>query len=318
MVQYSSGDVFGLVNLATGPDADIGAAPNLFESNGRALVGAGDKGGSYRAFDRKTGELVWRTNFELGSLVQFGGVTVTAAVSGDTIYVASNHLATAQWVLDGTHDPNDYAYLYALDTATGAERWKQKLDAAMAGSFAIANGILYHPIVNRTLYARDLKDGKVLWSTKLGNDPGAGPSVVDGRLFVSAGMALTAVLPTEIGGFVSAFALDAGPVTVREARTDVLEPFTREACQEKVGKERSNAACATCLCECDATAAGHCGSCSTLDECTVTWCAWAADGASMRECLAQFCNAKLLPTFVFEQAVKLAPCTSRCAASCGN
>ncbi|HKP58941.1 MAG TPA: PQQ-binding-like beta-propeller repeat protein [Polyangiales bacterium] len=318
LVQYSSGDVFGAVNLATGPDADIGAAPNLFEANGRALVGAGDKGGSYRAFDRKTGEAVWRANLEIGPYVQFGGVTTTAAVHGDTIYVASNHLEKMQWVIDGTHDPADYSNLYALDTATGAERWKLKLDAGMAGSFAIANGILYHSIVNRTLYARDLKDGKALWSAKLGNDPGSGPSVVDGRVFVSAGMALTAVLPTEIGGFVSSFALDAGPVMVREARKDVLEPFTREACEAKLNKERGSATCAACLCECDATAAGHCGSCSTLADCTASWCASAAAGAEMKECLANFCNAKLLPSFVFDQAVELAPCSIRCAASCGG
>jgi hypothetical protein len=105
---------------------------------------------------------------------------------------------------------------------------------------------------------------------------------------------------------------------VREARKDMLEPFTGEACEAKLNKERGSAACAACLCQCDATAAGHCGSCSTLADCTATWCAWAAKGAQMKECLANFCNAKLLPSFVFDRAVELAPCTIRCAASCGG
>ncbi len=45
----------------TGKDADVGASPNLWTSNGRDLVGAGDKAGVYHALDRDTGQVVWET-----------------------------------------------------------------------------------------------------------------------------------------------------------------------------------------------------------------------------------------------------------------
>lgn len=315
-VQYTEGDIFGLVNLGTGPDSDIGASPNLFEVNGRALVGAGDKGGSYRAFDRATGEPVWQTKLELGPVPQFGGVTVTAAVEGETIYVASNHLETGSFVgTAGDHDPNDFSVLYALDTGTGQPRWSVKLPAPMAGSFAIANGVLYHPVVNRKFFARDLKTGAELWSTTLGNDPGSGVSVVDGRVYVSAGMALTG-LPTENGGFVYSFGLEQGPVAIREARVDTLEPFTESQCQAKLDSAEVSETCSSCLCDCDPTAAGHCGSCSTLADCTALFCAFSAPGDETRSCLADYCNAKLLPSYVFDRAVDAAPCLSQCALAC--
>ncbi|MET0388589.1 MAG: PQQ-binding-like beta-propeller repeat protein [Polyangiales bacterium] len=319
-VQYTAEDVFGVL-APLGPDADVGAAPNLFEVAGRKLVGAGDKGASYRVFDRETGEAVWRTDLEIGPLPSFGGVTTTAAVHDGTIYVASNHLETAQWVADGTHDPNEFSYLYALDTADGHERWRVRLPSPMAGSFAVANGVLYHAIVNRTLYARALDTGDVLWSTELQNDPGAGPSVVDGRVFVSAGMVLTAVNPTERGGFVSMYTLDAETLIEREAQEDPLEVFSGEQCQAEraplIEQGVASAACNACLCECDATAAGHCGSCTTLASCAVLFCGFSADADEIRECLAAYCDAKLLPSFVFERAVELTPCMTRCAFSCG-
>jgi polyvinyl alcohol dehydrogenase (cytochrome) len=317
VAQYSQGDVFGLVNLFTGPDADVGAAPNLFEVGGRKLVGAGDKGGSYRAFDRQTGELVWRTNFEMGLFVGFGGVVTTAALEGDTIYVASNHIQTNKFLAGGEPDPTDVSYVHALDTATGHERWRVELPAPIAGTFAIANGVLYHPLVDHRLYARDLTSGAELWSAQLQNAPGSGPSVVDGRVFISAGMSMSATSPTANGGFVACYTLDSVPVQQREAPPDVLEPMTNAQCLMAMSAKQTSAACSACLCACDATAAGHCGQCATIASCTVKNCGSSADKAARHDCMALFCNAKLLPSFVFDRANDLAPCMTKCAATCG-
>jgi polyvinyl alcohol dehydrogenase (cytochrome) len=315
-VQYTKDDIFGAIN-PLGPDADVGAAPNLFEAGGRALVGAGDKGGSYRVFDRRTGELVWRANLELGPVWTFGGVTTTAAVERDTIYVASNHLASAQYLSMGERDPNDFSYLYALETATGRERWKVKLPALMAGSFAVANGLLYHSITNRMLYARSLETGEAVWSTELESDPGAGPSVVDGRVYVSAGMMLNGS-PTAPGGFVSSFALNDTMLEQRESRVDQLAPLDEAACAQALATDSRSDACRACICACDPTTAGHCSSCSLLDSCLRSSCARAEPGDAMRTCLAMNCDAKLLPSFVFDRAVELAPCTLQCAQACGG
>lgn len=317
VAQYSRGDVFGLVNLFTGPDSDVGAAPNLFEVEGRKLVGAGDKGGSYRAFDRKTGAPVWRTDLDIGLLPQFGGVVTTAAYFRDTIFVASNHLETTQFTTGGVPDASDVATLYALDAATGKPRWQVALPAPIAGSFAIANGVLYHPLMNQRLYARDLEHGAELWSARLQSTSGAGPSIVDGRLYVSAGMSITAVGPNESGGFVSCYALDADAVELREAPADVLEPVSDAQCRSSLGAAQPSDACNACLCRCDVTAAGHCGQCTTLAACTVDLCGAFGERDSLKECMTTFCNAKLLPSFVFDRALDLAPCMVECAAVCG-
>ena len=318
--QYNSGDIFGLINWFTGPDADVGAGPNLFEVDGRRLVGAGDKGGTYRAFDRETGELVWRTELTMGPFVAFGGVTSTAAVEDDTIYVVSNNIVTARFIVEAIHDPQDRSRLYALNTADGEIRWSVELPAPLAGSLAVANGVLYHPVVNRQFFARDARNGEVLWSTELPNDPGAGPSVVDGRLYVSAGMALTVVVPTALGGFVTCFSLEDAALARWEAAPDALETLDEDACHERMQAQPQpvSAACEACLCSCDPTAAGHCGACMTLAACTEDYCRWAAPGDEMKSCLERSCDAKLLPSFVFERALALAPCTIRCADACAS
>ena len=41
-------------------DFDFAGAPNLFEADGRAVVGLGGKDGVYYAVDRATGKLVWK------------------------------------------------------------------------------------------------------------------------------------------------------------------------------------------------------------------------------------------------------------------
>ena len=60
-------------------DLDFAGAPNLFDAGGRALVGLGNKDGSYYALDRDDGSLVWKTQVtEGGPTGGFIGPTVYA------------------------------------------------------------------------------------------------------------------------------------------------------------------------------------------------------------------------------------------------
>jgi polyvinyl alcohol dehydrogenase (cytochrome) len=66
--QFTEGDVYSVFGAPPlGPDADVGAAPNLFVAGGRAVVGVGDKAGVYSALDRATGEVVWARALTPGS-----------------------------------------------------------------------------------------------------------------------------------------------------------------------------------------------------------------------------------------------------------
>ena len=232
VAQFTKDDVFAAwpPTLALfGKDADVGASPNLFEAASRPLVGVGDKAGSYRAFDRSTGEMIWRADLDVGANAQIGGVLTTAAVDGDTIYVASNHWQVGSFVFDSTHDPSDVSTLYALDTATGKARWTVPLTAPMVGAFSIANGLLYHPIINHQLFARDLDTGEEVWSTRLDGNMGSGASIVDGRVYVSSGLEVTSTqitAPAVGGGYVAGYALEDGPSSVWDAKISAFPRMT--------------------------------------------------------------------------------------------
>jgi hypothetical protein len=55
-----------------------------------------------------------------------------------------------------------------------------------------------------------------------------------------------------------------------------------------------------------------------LAACTVDLCGAFSDRDSRKECMTTFCNAKLLPSFVFDRALDLAPCMVECAAVCAD
>ena len=331
VAQFTKNDVFAAwppTTVFTSKDADVGASPNLFEIAGRPAVGVGDKAGSYRAFDRRSGALIWRVDLDIGPNAQIGGVMTTAAVHDDSIYVASNDWEVGAFVFNSMHDPADVSTLYALDTATGNVRWTQKLSSPMFGAFAIANGLLYHPIINHELFARDLKTGRVVWSAKLDGNMGAGPSIVDGRVYVSSGLETSATqitAPAPGGGYVASYGLSDGPRTVWDAKLYVPEPMTESECESAVSEQRGVTSgvnydltpeCASCLCQCDATAAGICDACWVLAPCVVASCAATAPGEATRDCLAASCSAKLMPSFIFRSAAEVAPCSVRCAVAC--
>jgi polyvinyl alcohol dehydrogenase (cytochrome) len=102
----------------------------------------------------------------LGSAWSFqsktGGMTGTPVVANGTVVVGSN---------DGG--------VYALDAATGAQRWQQDLklpDQYISGSAAIAGSLVYVPVAARSgpvLAALSLATGKVMWSKVLDTQPGA-------------------------------------------------------------------------------------------------------------------------------------------------
>lgn len=327
--QYTAGDVYaatvnGLAVL--GPDADIGAAPNLFEANGRAVVGAGDKAGSYRVFDRSTGEPVWRANLDVGLNTQTGGVMTTAAVHDGLVFVTSNHVdqATAAVILDPTSAISNYATLYALDAASGRPQWQVKVPSTVSGSFALANGVLYQPSGGKRLYARDMNTGVELLALEVEDAIGAGPSVVNGRLYVSVGYGIgkTSASPAP-GGYVLSFGLEPGPPRVWDAKVEVPTTLSIEQCTENLSMTEEwpkeggpDEACTRCLCSCNSTAAGSCTSCWQQASCAVSLCSLATP-EELRTCVGTLCTTKLVPSYTFEQTLAAAPCMFQCASVCG-
>ena len=146
--QFTFPDVFS-GGYQEGADADVGAGPNLWEQDGRSLVGAGDKTGTYYALDRDTGEVVWQTADDGGSAL--GGVIGTSALDDTQIYVGSN-------VGDPeTHSPTGKAKVLALSRDGGAIAWEQEVDGAIYAPISMSPGVVYAATTAGTMYALDVR-----------------------------------------------------------------------------------------------------------------------------------------------------------------
>jgi outer membrane protein assembly factor BamB len=301
-----------------GLDHDVGAAPNLFRAGDVQAVGVGDKGGTYRAFDRATGAQLWRTELNHGAAAQLGGVMTTAAVYQDTIYVASNSWMAFGFVSTGMHAEADTSTLYALDVRTGAPRWMQTLDAPVFGTFAIANGMLFHPTLRGVVRARDLQTGQELWRGETGSAIGSGIGIDNDGLYVSTGLAISVRTPVNPAQVV-AYTVAPETKTVVDLRDDTFKQLTVEQCQTALATLQPDPTCRSCLCDCNPSTTGACqGGCWQQAPCLVKSCATSDfSAASGQACYAENCASKLLPPNVYQESVRSATCAVKCAASCG-
>jgi polyvinyl alcohol dehydrogenase (cytochrome) len=191
VTQFTEGDVFTVPKLGPGPDADIGASPNLFRSGARDVVGAGSKAGHYKALDRDTGDVVWEVTVGTGS--PLGGIMTTSAVDQEHVYVSSNAPGGS--------------LTSALRLADGSMAWQAQLPSPAYGALTLANGVLYQPTLFGIAYALNAASGKVLWSADLLSDLGGGISVVAGTAYVPRGFEFLSATHRDAGGLV-AFSLD--------------------------------------------------------------------------------------------------------------
>jgi polyvinyl alcohol dehydrogenase (cytochrome) len=109
-------------------DLDFGSSPNLLtDEQGRKVVGAGQKSGSYHLFDAGTMERRWRTS--LGPPTPLvGGIVGSPAFDGKRIYGPTTYPPTI-WSLD----------------RSGAVAWQTRVDAPYhyGPPVAVANGVAY-------------------------------------------------------------------------------------------------------------------------------------------------------------------------------
>ena len=203
--QFTAGDAWTITD-PSGLDADVGAAPNLFDADGTDAVGVGDKAGSYRALDRDTGEVLWERKLTEGGAQ--GGIMASAAVAEGTVYVTSN---------DGGRD----AVLVALDADAGREVWRSDVGAHVTGPLTWANGVLYLSDDSGRIAAYDADGGARLWAHDVPFPAAGGIAVVDGTVYAGWGWWLAGA-PDDADGGIIAFrpATGAGTGTGEEASGD--------------------------------------------------------------------------------------------------
>lgn len=186
-----------------GPDYDFGQAPMLWEADGQAFVGAGQKSGVFWALDRDTGEFLWNTVVGPGGDV--GGMQWGSTTDGERIYVGISNfkfdeddqqpyrLKDGTWTRGGSWS--------ALDAATGEILWqtadpgcKDPDDPCVAPSsiqapLSLANGLLFGASTAGGLHVLSAETGAILKSFPTGLPNLGGAAVVDGTVFWGSGYA---------------------------------------------------------------------------------------------------------------------------------
>lgn len=169
--QATSGDTFSAPGNPAGPDEDFGSSPNLITGpGGEALVGAGQKSGTYWALDRRTMRPVWKATAGPGSPV--GGFLGSTAYDKSRVYGANT--VSGQVV--------------AL-TRGGSTAWH----SADAGGLhwsptTIANHVLYTADASGFVTARNPATGAIVGKLPLGAPTFGGIAAAGGALYVSVGI----------------------------------------------------------------------------------------------------------------------------------
>ena len=92
-------------------------------------------------------------------------------------------------------------YIYAVDAATGQEKWRFLTSGPVHSSPAIANGVLYSGSHDGNLYAVDIATGQEKWRFATGKKIKSSPAVANGVVFMgSHDRHLYAVRRRERGG----------------------------------------------------------------------------------------------------------------------
>lgn len=220
--QFTADDVYTVNGGSL--DHDIGASPNLFEAEvegvPRALVGVGDKGGRYMAFDRESGERIWTASVGLASPI--GGVMGTAAFADGRIFLTSN----TSIVGTSRSDPVPATGIaYALDASTGDIVWDTAMGAGSFSGNTVSNGFMYFVTWDGRLHALSTDEGIIVNTVNIGEELGrfdsdvrgfpngssSGPSIANGRIYVGYGWTWTA----ETTGGIAILRSDAQPAPLK-------------------------------------------------------------------------------------------------------
>jgi outer membrane protein assembly factor BamB len=183
------------VDLATGTqkwkfptESRVNSSPAV--SGGVVYFGSMDA--NFYAVDATTGKLKWKYKMEgehhYTATHLHGAMPEAEAIPDPFDFYSSSPAVANGIVYFGSGD----GHVYALDAATGQEKWKFKTGDVVHGSPAVANGMVYVGSWDSYLYALDAASGAVKWRFKTGEDPNihnqvglqSSPAVVDGVVYV--------------------------------------------------------------------------------------------------------------------------------------
>jgi outer membrane protein assembly factor BamB len=199
-------------------DHDLQDPPMLMSVGGKQVVVTAGKGGFVYELEQATGKLLWKravgkhnghdldgvyamkheySKLHMPETVEpglLGGVIAPMATNGTTIFVPVVNLPvhyTSQ--TESTEGPEESGELVALNAATGAVDWVQKLATPAFGAATAVNDVVFATISSGTVYAFDDSTGDVVWQAQLPAGTNTGVAVSGNTVIAPAG------LPTKEG-----------------------------------------------------------------------------------------------------------------------
>jgi outer membrane protein assembly factor BamB len=183
------------VDLGTGAqkwkfatDSRVNSSPAVADG----VVYFGSMDAFFYAVDAATGKLKWKfkTDGERRYTATHihGAMPEAEAMPDPFDFYISSPTLSGGLVYFGSGDGN----VYALDTATGQQKWKFKTGDVVHASPAVANETVYIGSWDSYLYALDAATGTQKWRFKTGEDPKihnqvglqSSPAVADGMVYV--------------------------------------------------------------------------------------------------------------------------------------
>jgi len=211
---------------ANGPDLDFGSSAILRAlPNGKRVLLAGQKSGVIHAVDPdKKGKLLWERRLGRGGVL--GGIQWGPAADDDTVYVAISDIETKihqdpDIGMTTALDNQKGGGLYALDIATGKQRWmkppagcggRDHCSPAQSAAVTAMPGMVFSGSVDGHLRAYSTQEGKVILDfnsaqdfptvnkvpAKGGSIDGPGATIAGGMLYMSSGYSLWGGLPGNV------------------------------------------------------------------------------------------------------------------------
>lgn len=164
------------------PDFDFGDSPQIYTlSDGRKVVGAGQKSGFYHVLDAATGEEVMAPEQLVPGGI-LGGLFADSAVADGVIYANA-----IEW---DPFDPSSFPFghLFALSADSLVEEWHFVTPGSPnLSGVAVANEVVYfHSLFDERLHALDAATGAELLALHVGPST-SGPAVANGRVYLGTG-----------------------------------------------------------------------------------------------------------------------------------
>jgi outer membrane protein assembly factor BamB len=176
---YTISDAWRIPTNQEVKDADWSTTPTLMSlSDGRLLVGAGNKNGSYYVFDADhlAAGPIWQYQAAaLGDCPQCGeGVLASSVYHDGVIYVGGGHTT-----IDGAEVGGS---VRAFDAATGALRWTHPTAGPVLASLAGANGVVV-AVGDNQVHVINAADGATLFRFDLGTTAYGAPVIAHGVIY---------------------------------------------------------------------------------------------------------------------------------------